>query len=441
MPDAFAYSIVTINDVRKTSPGEVRRRAKKGNKGFDLRKSRSVEHLSDHSESSANRENGLSESPLVSESLDVESHIYATVNKKRHAPSQPQRTPPPLAAKPSPRNSQGEESKMASPRSPVPLPLAEKTSHQHSLADENGVFFQEAPVVEPPDRELDDSLASNDVAGEDDKSKESRDGDQDSAHVAPVKRRPVYAVVVKSSEQEDGSPKEGNTSQEFVVSGCSEGGAFPPNAGPAVSKGKKGVPPPKPAPCTTEPKFAPSQPPSHPPPIQTTSSKSASKYAHLMKTPPPSHIAPKPPTQRTADLSHFRNISLPSHPPPAPPPGGSRPPKPARSRSEDGGAPLTSDPIYEAVDENDATESLGPLPTLKPKYPLLKPKHKPAPPPPNIKKAKSLDSPTSKGGSLGQSPPHETSSQVKQKFVHSATKRNILHSHACNFYSPFCSGE
>ena len=377
-----------------------------------------MEHLSNRAKNDATKENGLSESPLVSESLDVESHIYATINKNRRASPQRRKTPPPpIAAKPSPRNSQVEESKMAPPRSPGPPPLAAKPTHRLSQADGDRMAPQEPPVEEPPDGEPDDHLAGEDVGGEDvggedDKSKEIVGGAQESAQAPPVKRRPVYAIVVKSGEQVDSTPKEGSSSQEVIISGGSEGGAFLPNAGPAAPKGKKGVPPAKPVPYNAEPKFSQSQPPSQPPPIHATSSKSASKYAHLMKSSPPSHTAPKPPTHRMADISHLKNISPPSHPPPVPP-GGSKP-KPPRSRSEDGGVPPSSDPIYEAVDENDLSESPGPLPSLKQKYPLLKPKQKPAPPPPNIKKAKSLDSPTSKGGSLGQSPPSGTPSQVRE---------------------------
>ena len=356
----------------------------------------------------------MPESPLVSESLDVESHIYATINKPRRVPPEQRRTPPPIvAAKPSPRNSQGDENKMTPPKSPGLPPVPPKPTSQYHQADESKMVSQEHPVAERYDREPDDNPANNDVDGEGDKPKEIVGGAQEGAQIPQVKRRPVYAIVVKSSEKVvDTPPKEGGTSPEVVVSSGNEGGVFSLSTDPDTPMAKKSTPPTKPVPYSAESKFSSAQPP---PPIHTTSSKSASKYAHLIKSPPPAHAAPKPPMHRTADLSHLKNISPPSHPPPIPP-SAARPPKPPRSRSQDGGGGLpTSDPIYEAVDENDASESPGPLPTLKPKYPLLKPKQKPAPPPPNIKKARSLDSPTSKGASLGQSPPHATPSEVREE--------------------------
>lgn len=383
MSDAFAYSIVTVSEVRKASSSQIRRRANKGKKGFELRKSRSVEHLCDFSKEDGAVESVRTESPLVSESLNLESHIYATVNKPHKVPPQPCKTPPPLAAKPSPRPPQASK-KMVPPGSPA----------------------LERPAKGP------ENLAGGNVADEDEKPKEDVGGAQENPQ---VNRRPVYAVVVKSSEQMDASPEGGSVSQEMVVSDGKEGRTSPSNIKPCVPKGIKTIPA-RPVSYAAEPKLPPTQPPSHPPPIHTSSSKSASKYAHLMNSAPPSHPAPKPPKHSAPDFSHLKNISLPVHPPPIPPEGPK--PKPIRSHSEESGIPI-SDPIYEALDEDDVSDSIGPLPNLKQKYPVLKPKYKPAPPPPNIKKARSLDAPTSKDGSLVQSlphvdvtPPHTTPSQV-----------------------------
>lgn len=166
----------------------------------------------------------------------------------------------------------------------------------------------------------------------------------------------LYAVVSKSvDDSEEATPP---PSEHVSI-------ATPPSTDklspPTQSKLNRRNPPPAPSPYNK------------PPAIVTTPTKAASKYSHLLTSSPPTHTPPVPPTSKD----------------------------PLKATKSDFGGLRSNIHDYEQVDFDNPLASLdliSPSTSVPPSMSSLhgnlrdlKPKDRPAPPPPYVKKAKSID--------------------------------------------------
>ena len=175
----------------------------------------------------------------------------------------------------------------------------------------------------------------------------------------------VYAVVSKSVDENSLRPSVGvapDTPSVTISKPASQ--QTLPTSQVESPRVNRRAPPPAPAPYSGP----------KPPAISTTPTKAASKYSHLLTLTPPTHTPPTPPTDKQPIKATLSDVP------------------PQRIKIHD----------YEQIDFDDPLSSLSPVSSL-PRSTLigsggrygnvreLKPKDRPAPAPPHIKKTRSMD--------------------------------------------------